>query len=405
MIAESWLTDVIFTTVKSKADMSRFKNRTSGDFPIAGLSKAVNTNENNKITVGAWQDRAGERKSTIVFCVDLAHVHDLAAMFRDHGVDARVITGTTPKQVRSERLDAFKAQEFPVLLNCGIFTEGTDIPNIDCVLLARPTKSRNLLVQMIGRGLRLHPGKINCHVIDMVASLETGVVTTPTLFGLDRAELVSEAGLDDLKSLRERKEVESRRKQEADLPATIGQDSTPPVHNVTFTHFDSIYDLINDTSQDLHIRKISPLSWVFLGQNRYVLQCQRSGFVTIIGPSSPNTPYRVTYTQKLPEEDLSNDGSPFMRAREIATAESFSDAVHAADTFATKKFAWNLVSYSQAWRKTCATEGQLTFLNKFRCKDEQLTAENLTKGKGCDMITKIKFRGTGQFYLLQMEKR
>lgn len=404
MIKESWLADVIFTTVKSKADMSHFKKGTSSDFQIDGLSKAVNTNENNEITVGAWRDRASERKSTIVFCVDLAHLRDLAAMFRDHGVDARVITGSTPKQVRSERLDAFKAQEFPVLLNCGIFIEGTDIPNVDCVLLARPTKSRNLLIQMIGRGMRLHPGKTNCHVIDMVASLETGVVTTPTLFGLDPAELVSEAGVDDLESLKERKEVESRQKREADLPATLGPDSTPPIHNVTFTHFDSIYDLINDTSGDHHIRKISPLSWVSVSQNRYVLQSRTGSFVTIIGPSSPNTRYRVNYTQKLPEEALSKGRSPYMRAREIATTESFSDAVHAADTFATEKFPWNMISYSQAWRKTPATEGQLTFLNKFRGKDEKLTAENLTKGKGSDMIAKIKFGAQGQFDRLETEK-
>ena len=77
-----------------------------------------------------------------------------------------------------------------MLVNCGVFTEGTDIPNIDCVLLARPTKSRNLLVQMIGRGMRLHPGKINCHIIDMIGSIERGIVTVPTLMGLDPDEIL-----------------------------------------------------------------------------------------------------------------------------------------------------------------------------------------------------------------------
>ncbi|MCJ1260939.1 hypothetical protein MMC22_000803 [Lobaria immixta] len=406
MIGENWLSDVIFTTVKSKADMSKLKKGTSGDFQIEGLSKAVNTDENNEITVGAWQDRAGERKSTIVFCVDLAHVFDLAAMFRNRGVDARVITGNTPKQVRSERLDAFKAQEFPVLLNCGIFTEGTDIPNIDCVLLARPTKSRNLLVQMIGRGMRLHPGKSNCHVIDMVASLETGVVTTPTLFGLDPAELVKEAGVEDLKSLRERKKIESLRQERvADLPAMLEMDSSPAIHSVTFTHFDSFYDLINDRSGERHIRRISSLSWVFVGQDRYVLTNTTGSHVTIDGPSSSNTRYRVTHTQRLPEEAVSKGKSPYMRPREIAQTESFLDAVHAADTFATGKFAWNLISYKQPWRLKAATEGQLTFLNKFRDMDNQLTAESLTKGKASDMITKVKFGAKGRFNRLDAEKR
>jgi len=87
-----------------------------------------------------------------------------------------------------------------VLVNCGIFTEGTDIPNIDCILLARPTRSRNLIVQMIGRGMRLSPGKKDCHVIDMVGSVKAhGVVSTPTLFGLDPNEIVTEETADSLK--------------------------------------------------------------------------------------------------------------------------------------------------------------------------------------------------------------
>lgn len=182
MIGEKWLSKVIFTTVQSKADVSGVARGPAGDFQVGDLSRAVNTPEANEITVRAWMAKAAGRKSTLVFCVDLAHVSDLTATFRKHGIDAKFVTGDTPKRIRSERLDGFKNRQYPVLLNCGVFTEGTDIPNIDCVVLARPTKSRNLLVQMIGRGMRLYPGKENCHIIDMIASLEAGIVTTPTLY-------------------------------------------------------------------------------------------------------------------------------------------------------------------------------------------------------------------------------
>lgn len=74
-----------------------------------------------------------------------------------------------------------------------LIAQGTDIPNIDCVLLARPTRSRNLLVQMIGRGMRIGTTKTDCHVIDTTASLANGVVSVPTLFGLDPSETISEA--------------------------------------------------------------------------------------------------------------------------------------------------------------------------------------------------------------------
>ncbi|APA13711.1 hypothetical protein sscle_11g084810 [Sclerotinia sclerotiorum 1980 UF-70] len=270
MIEDNWLSGVIFTTVQSKADVSSVRKGPNGDFQAGELSQVVNTDEINELTVRSWFAKAKGRKSTIVFCVDLAHVGGLTNKFREHGIDAQFVTGDTPKIERSTRLDAFRNGEFPVLVNCGVFTEGTDIPNIDCVLLARPTKSRNLLVQMIGRGMRLHPGKENCHIIDMVATLSTGIVTTPTLFGLDPSEVVDEVKPEDMKSLKERKEEEEERKRKAE--EAVAKDSPTSasfnIRTVSFTDYDSVYDLIEDTSEERHIRTISPFAWCFKGRNR-----------------------------------------------------------------------------------------------------------------------------------------
>ncbi|KAI4096331.1 MAG: hypothetical protein LQ344_001157 [Seirophora lacunosa] len=414
MIQEKWLSDVIFTTVHSRADVSQVKKGPSGDFQTGELSRAVNNAESNEITVRAWLSKAAERKSTMVFCVDLAHVTALTAAFRAHGVDARFVTGDTPKQVRGERLDAFKDQRFPVLLNCGVFTEGTDIPNIDCVLLARPTKSRNLLVQMIGRGMRLHPSKMNCHVIDMVASLDVGIVTTPTLFGLDPRELVKEADAVQLKSLQERKELEATREQQAAETRAVQPRPLSvqrPHRNISFTDYESVYDLIDDTSADRHIRGISPLAWVLVRENRYVLSSQNGEYLTIETPSiteGPDELIRVLYTQKVPQEDgeESQQGkSPFMRPRQVAECQTFAAAVRAADTFASSRFPWRFIQHGQAWRKTPASEGQLVLLNKYRDADDQLTAALLSRGRATDMITKIKFGAKGWFGRLEATKK
>lgn len=126
MIDDKWLADVKFTTVQSGADLSRVKTA-RGDFDISGLSKSVNNAKTNDVTVRSWLSAANWRKSTLVFCVDLRHVAALTATFRAYGIDARFVTGDTPIAVRADRLAAFKAGKFPVLLNCGIFTEGTDI--------------------------------------------------------------------------------------------------------------------------------------------------------------------------------------------------------------------------------------------------------------------------------------
>jgi len=409
MIGDKWLSDVVFTTVQSRADISRVKHTRFKDFQTADLSKAVNNQTSNETTVRAWMSKAAGRKSTLVFCVDLAHVTDLTATFRSHGIDAKFVTSDTPKKTRGERLEAFRNKEFPVLLNCGVFTEGTDIPNIDCVLLARPTKSRNLLVQMIGRGMRLHLGKENCHVIDMVASLDVGVVTSPSLFGLDPAALVNEASVKELSEQRERNEMNEKREEQVALQAACSSSSAHLPTSITFTDYDSVHDLIGDTSGEKHIRSISKLAWVRVRQDRYVLSSQSGDHVTVEASKSGKG-YRVIYMKKILDIDY-KDGSklksksPYMRPREIAQAETLIDAVHAADTFASNKFPWHYIHHGQAWRKSPASEAQLAFINKIRPMKDQLTADMVSKGHATDMISKIKFGAKGWFSEMEGDKK
>lgn len=405
MIGEKWLSDVIFTTVQSKADISRVKRGANGDFQPGELSQVINTDAINEITVRSWLEKAKERKSTLVFCVDLAHVAGLTNTFRKYGIEAQFVTGDTPKPERSARLDAFRQGEFPVLVNCGVFTEGTDIPNIDCVLLARPTKSRNLLVQMIGRGMRLHPGKKDCHIIDMVASLETGIVTTPTLFGLDPSELVDEAKVDELRDMKDRNEEEALRQKHTQF-AKAASAALP--RNVTFTDYDSVFDLIADTSEDINIRAMSPHAWVCVGQDKYILANSTGSYLRIEKYSSEEIHdevgdgYLVTETVVL--KSFASK-APFMKPRRIAHSLMFADALHAADTFAQAKYPFQFISRNQSWRKGPATEGQLAFLNKLRPRDDQLTASNLTKGMAGDMITKLKHGARGRFANIEADKR
>lgn len=408
MIDERWLSGVIFTTVKSTADLRAVRKlKGDGDFIASELSKAVNTDQVNDVTVRSWLAKAAGRKSTLAFCVDLNHVAGLTAKFRQYGLDARFVTGDTHKIERGEILDSFKRGEFPVLLNCGVFTEGTDIPNIDCVILARPTRSRNLLVQMIGRGMRLHKGKEDCHVIDMVSSLETGIVTVPTLFGLDPSELINGATLEGLKTIKERKAAEEKRHKQAysyedvnpmSLPASVPQ-------KVTFTEYDSVFDLISDTSGERHIHAISMHAWVQINPVKYILSGEGGSFLRLeMDPSKDGSGtafWRVYYIARLPVTSK----SPFATPREIIKAVTFTDAVHGADKFAAERFPAYIILRKQAWRNGLPTEGQLKMLNQLRPKDNQLRAEDITKGKAADMITKIKHGAKGQFAHLQSTQK
>jgi ATP-dependent helicase IRC3 len=401
MIEDHWLSDVVFTTVETKADLSQVRSGVNGDYQTAALSQAINTDETNDLVVKSWMARAKNRKSTLVFCVDLSHVANLTAKFRQYGFAAQFVTGDTPRKTRAARVDAFRNGEFPVLLNCGVFTEGTDIPNIDCVLLTRPTKSRNLLVQMIGRGMRLHKGKENCHVVDFVASLSTGVVSTPTLFGLDPAEIVENLDSKAMAELKERKEKEAEREVLTSQPVHNSVSRKLPM-TVTFTDYDSVHDLIADTAGDQYIRRISEYAWVNAGDNRFVLTTN-SGHYLIIEPPEAEGGFVVKYYRKLPPEIKTK--SPYATPKVIAHGDSFEHVVHAADTFASEIFEHIWISTRQPWRRSAASAAQLNTLNKSRPADEQFQLGEVTKGKAADMITRIKHGARGRYEKASTKKR
>ncbi|KAK8051352.1 P-loop containing nucleoside triphosphate hydrolase protein [Apiospora rasikravindrae] len=407
MIGDKWLSDVIFTTVASTADIRRVRSAANGDFQPGELSRAVNTEQVNEVTVRSWLAKAQGRKSTLVFCVDIAHLMGLTQAFRDHGIDARFVTGDTHKVERSERLSAFKRGEFPVLVNCGVFTEGTDIPNIDCVVLARPTRSRNLLVQMIGRGMRLHPGKTNCHIIDMVSSLETGIVTAPTLFGLDPSEIVEDATMNDLRKLKDLKTTDD---QEPEKPDSTAQSSSKGSVNgqITFTEYDSVFDLISDTSGENHIRSISRYSWVQVDQGKYILSAPDGTYIRLQAERSEEneeivTKFSAWEIRVLPRGIASR--SPYATPRQLLKATTFADAVHGSDKYASEKFPAGFIIRRAKWRNDPATPGQLKFLNKLRGAEEQLTKDDVTMGKAADMITKLKHGARGRFTTLDADRR
>ncbi|KAI0548805.1 P-loop containing nucleoside triphosphate hydrolase protein [Xylaria curta] len=404
MIGEKWLSDVIFTTVESTADITRVKSGANGDFQPGELSRVVNTDQINEITVRSWLAKAAGRKSTLVFCVDLAHVAGLTRAFRQHGVDARFVTGDTPKLDRSDRLDAFKRGEFPVLINCGVFTEGTDIPNIDCVVLARPTRSRNLLVQMIGRGMRLHPGKSNCHIIDMVSSLATGIVTTPTLFGLDPSQLVKEVSVDEMRHMKIRQEAEKVREGAA-LGVAPSLADAKGDSNVTFVEYDSVLDLISDTSGEKHIRSISKNAWVQVGPHRYILSGPAGTYIRLEKAEKETEDQAEFVAWEIRALPKGVSKSPFAAPRKLLQAATFTDAVHGADKYASEKYPHMLIARYMSWRKGPPTEGQLKFLNKLRREEEKLKMTDVNKGKAADMITKLRHGARGRFAMLEADRR
>ena len=257
---------------------------------------------------------------------------------------------------------------------------------------------------MVGRGLRNSPGKGDCHVIDMVASLEKGIVTTPTLFGLDPHELVKDADPEAMNDLKTRKEKEQEREQSArDDAGALDPALTNYKGTITFTHYDDVNSLIENTSGEQHIRGLSSFAWVQADHNRYILSSSSGSYLTI---KIEERKFLVTYTQKLlksPELKPGKQTAPYTRPFTIASTSTFEDAVNAADTYAKKKFVVPMILTSARWRRYPATSEQIAFLNKFRDEGKKLEAGGVTKGRAADWITKIKFGARGRLKKMQSE--
>ena len=136
-----------------------------GDLAEDELAALVDDPARNAFIAQKYLEHCAGRRA-IAFCVNIQHTQNLVSAFRAVGVSAEWISGNDP--LRSEKLERFASGEFQVLANCAILTEGYDDPAVDAILLCRPTKSRSLFCQMLGRGLRLNPGKENCRVLDFV---------------------------------------------------------------------------------------------------------------------------------------------------------------------------------------------------------------------------------------------
>jgi len=136
--------------------------------------------------VTAWRSWATGRR-TLVFTPTVAMAQAVADKFRLAGIAAGWVSGATPMDERRETLAAFRDGRLDVLSNCAVLTEGYDEPRVDCIVVARPTRSRALYTQMIGRGTRRHPDKDHLLVLDVVgASAEHSLITIPSLFGIER---------------------------------------------------------------------------------------------------------------------------------------------------------------------------------------------------------------------------
>jgi ATP-dependent helicase IRC3 len=170
MVRSGYLCAVRGWRVRSSIDIAAVRLR-HGDFVEGDLARAVDVPERNRLVVGAYEKIAPGRRA-VVFCVNVAHVKALAGAFAEGGIRAAPVWGAMAHDDRRDALQRFRDGHIDVLTNCNVLTEGFDEPRVDCILMARPTRSQLLYAQMVGRGTRLHDAKSDVVVIDIVDNSE-----------------------------------------------------------------------------------------------------------------------------------------------------------------------------------------------------------------------------------------
>ena len=126
-------------------------------------------------------------KQAIVFASDIGAGNRMEKEFVDAGITAKILTGITDDSVRLKSLIEYRDKNIQVLINVDLFDEGLDVPGIECVIMARPTKSLGKYLQMVGRGLRIAKGKPFLILVDHVGNVkEHGLPDSRRKWTLDR---------------------------------------------------------------------------------------------------------------------------------------------------------------------------------------------------------------------------
>lgn len=164
----------------------------AGDYHEGDLAAAMMRGALVADIVTTWQAR-GENRPTLAFGVDRAHAAAIQAQFLQAGVPCGYIDSYTTREERQAIADEFHAGRLKVVANVGCLTTGVDW-DVRCIILARPTKSEMLFVQIIGRGLRTADGKRDCLILDHSDThLRLGFVTDIEHLTLDDGNPVSAA--------------------------------------------------------------------------------------------------------------------------------------------------------------------------------------------------------------------
>jgi superfamily II DNA or RNA helicase len=164
LIHKGHLVDLECYKVKTRQKIDEIKY-SMGDI-APNILRKLDVDARNEIILDIYLNRCPGKK-TLVFCLNVEHAEKMADQFLNHGIKAAAIHGGMGKTWRKTILKLYRQGEIQVLCNCQLLTEGFDEPSIESLILSRPTKSKTLYCQMVGRGVRPYAQKEKCLLFDL----------------------------------------------------------------------------------------------------------------------------------------------------------------------------------------------------------------------------------------------
>jgi ATP-dependent helicase IRC3 len=313
-----------------------------GDFVDSELESALLNADAPQHVVATYQEHASDRKE-LVFVPTVRLAHAMATEFRNAGVAAEALDGTTPLEERRGILGRLHAGDTRVVCNCAVLTEGFDEPSVDCIIIARPTKSKPLYIQMVGRGTRIYPGKQDLLILDVVGvTSRHSIITANEIFKLCLTKK-------SVKEVTEEREARERVSSEEAAPRVDGK-------------------LV---ARNVELFRARPMNWVQTRAGTWVLGLG-NGFVRLLPGEGDR--WDVHYMQDGGQATLLRAGLPLGYAQGVA------------EDFARGQGAGGLLNPRARWRAEPATEKQI---KRLRWRGWPGPG-GLTKGEASDIITAIK---------------
>lgn len=172
LLEAGYLAPLTTQPVRTHLDTSLVPVR-GGEYVIKDLARAVDVDSTTQSACNEIITLGMDRAAWLVFASSVEHAEHIQEYLDSQGVDAATITGDMDTGARDRAIAQYQRGEVRALVNVNVLTTGFDAPHTDLIAFLRPTMSTSLYVQMCGRGMRIHPGKVDCLVLDFADLIAT----------------------------------------------------------------------------------------------------------------------------------------------------------------------------------------------------------------------------------------